>query len=249
VNASEIAYTAAEGALRIGLMQVKGLSSEAMEAIVAARRSDGPYRSLADLLLRVHLTRPETEALIRCGALDSLGRTRPELLVESATLGPVLRRGRRPGAGLFDAALPEMPRLHLPDYAPAQRLAMEHEILGLRVSAHPARLARERLEAYRPVKSGELRAHIGRDVWAVGWLVTTRRALTREKQLMRFLTLEDEWGVFEVVLFPDVYRRVGARLGGEGPYLVRGRVESQHGAVTVRGAEVRVVPGANGDLC
>ena len=237
VNASEIEFTSCGNTLRIGLLQVKGLAAATMHAILESRRRDGPFRSLAEFLWRVPLSRPGAESLVRCGAFDALGRTRPELLVELATLAPAMRR-RRPTSGLFETAFAAPPRLHLPDYAPAQRLAMEQEILGLRVSAHPARLARERLGAYRPVRSAELRAHAGRDVWTVGWMVTTRRALTREKQLMRFMTLEDEDGVFEVIFFPDVYRRVGARLGGEGPYLVRGRVESHLGAITVRAAEV-----------
>ena len=50
---------------------------------------------------------------------------------------------------------------------------------------------------------------------------------------MQFLTLDDEEGIFEVVLFPDVYRKVRFLLDGPGPYIVEGRVEDQYGAVTV----------------
>jgi DNA-directed DNA polymerase III PolC len=245
INASEVGYTAAGGAIRIGLMQVKGLSASATAGIPESRRRDGPFHSLADLLLRVALTRPESESLIRCGALDSLGRTRPELLVDLATrLRGRKRASRSPACpALFDLPPAEGPRLHLPDYAPAQRLAMEQEILGLRVSTHPARLARRTLDAYRPVPATELPARAGSQVWALGWLVATRRTRTRDGQPMRFLTLEDESGTFEVVFFPDAYRRLGARLGGDGPYLVRGRVESQMGAVTLRACDVAVVAG------
>lgn len=109
VNASEIEFTACGHALRIGLLQVKGLAAASMRAIVESRRRDGPYRSLAEFLCRVPLSRPEAEALVRCGALDSLRRTRPELLVELATLSPALRR-RRPPTGLFATAFPEAPR-------------------------------------------------------------------------------------------------------------------------------------------
>ena len=60
-------------------------------------------------------------------------------------------------------------------------------------------------------------------------------------ELMQFLTFDDEDGVFEVVLFPDVYRKSRFLLDGPGPYLVEGRVESQHGAIAVRAFRLEAV--------
>jgi DNA polymerase III alpha subunit len=67
-----------------------------------------------------------------------------------------------------------------------------------------------------------------------GWLAATRRARTEAGEWMRFLTLEDESGLAEAVLFPDVYRSDGARLVDRGPHCVTGVVEDHLGACTLR---------------
>ena len=71
-----------------------------------------------------------------------------------------------------------------------------------------------------------------------GWLAATRRAHTRDGKWMRFLTLEDESGMAEVAVFPDVYRRDGAHLVDRGPHRVTGVVEDHLGACTVRAERI-----------
>src|SRR5438445_2892209 len=90
VNHSRMEYTAeaAEGgtrALRVGLMQVRGLCVETITAILRARGEGGAFQSLEDFLRRVPVERDEIESLIKCGAFDeingdTLAMTRPELL-------------------------------------------------------------------------------------------------------------------------------------------------------------------------
>ena len=59
----------------------------------------------------------------------------------------------------------------------------------------------------------------------VGFLTTTKRVRTKHAEPMMFLTLEDETDIYDVVLFPRVYQRYGARLGDRGPYVITGTVE------------------------
>ncbi|UCF04669.1 MAG: DNA polymerase III subunit alpha [bacterium] len=153
VNVSRLRHHGAGDALRIGLMQIKGLTVETAERIVEER----PYRSLGGFLARVPASRDEVESLIRCGAMDSFGRSRPELLWELHLLRP---RGKTEGKG--EAGAPEqvdvggrcvrdgartarrtgghelidrLPRI--PDHDLPQRVSLEREYLGLAVSAHP----------------------------------------------------------------------------------------------------------------
>ena len=77
----------------------------------------------------------------------------------------------------------------------------------------------------------QLERNVGRRVTIAGWLVTTRRAVTRDRQYMKFRTLEDRFGTVEVILFPEAYRRFGHLIHGYGPYLVRGKVELNHRAI------------------
>ncbi len=84
------------------------------------------------------------------------------------------------------------------------------------------------------VAARDLPQHTGRQVWAYGWLVTWRRTrVQRTGKIMKFVTLEDLTATFEVTLFPDAYSREWHKFHGPGPYLVRGRVENDHGAITL----------------
>ncbi|HJO26003.1 MAG: hypothetical protein CMK00_06730 [Planctomycetes bacterium] len=71
-----------------------------------------------------------------------------------------------------------------------------------------------------------------------GWPAATRRLQTEEGHWMRFLTLEDESGIAEVVLFPDVYRRDGRRLAERGSLCITGVVDEHLGAHTLRAERI-----------
>ena len=88
----------------------------------------------------------------------------------------------------------------------------------------------------------DLAEHRGESVTVGGWLVTTRRVPTKRGGFMRFLTIEDRSGTVEAVLFPDVYRRFGHLIRGYGPYLLRGRVEDAHGAITLTVGSLELAP-------
>src|SRR6266568_2877400 len=116
VNHSQMAYSAEASqdgtrALRVGLMQIKGLRIETITAVVRAREEAGPFRSVEDFLRRVPIERDEIEALIKCGAFDEMGDemneearhvTRPEMLwrwnlLQAAGKGAPPGSSRSPG--------------------------------------------------------------------------------------------------------------------------------------------------------
>src|SRR6266481_5549308 len=134
INYSRMEYTAEDGgdgerALRVGLMQVKGLRVETITAILRARGEGGKFQSLEDFLRRVPVERDEIESLIKCGAFDemngdTLAMTRPELLwrwnlLQAAGKSPLPRAAALPEStktlfatvnpqDAIDAALAEM---------------------------------------------------------------------------------------------------------------------------------------------
>jgi DNA polymerase III alpha subunit len=122
----------------------------------------------------------------------------------------------------------------------------------LTVSAHPSRLfpcgGEERIASSRgarppeSIPCGTLAAFAGRGsqrrVSVRGWLAASRRVRTADARWMRFVTLEDESGLVEVVLFPDVYERFGHLLASRGPFLISGTAEDQLGAVTLHAERV-----------
>lgn len=159
-------------------------------------------------------------------------------------------------AGLFPE--PETPALvlpGLPNPGRAERGALEYELLGMTVGDHPLAVfpcaADERITArfgspaaaakpgkrgprpVNPITCAALDRHAGARVTLRGWPAASRRVHTADGRWMRFLTLEDETGLAEVVLFADVYQRDGHRLAEFGPLCVTGVVQDQMGACTL----------------
>ena len=307
-----------EPCLRVGLRQVKGLS-ERLRRTLLEQRERSPFLSLTDLLERTGARVDEAANLIRCGALDSFDRTRPELLWRLHLLAEPQRRAPRDqaldlaqldacratpqsrtrdvigearsrtagwrgrGLGVGNAELgpgetaslfpaPETPALvlpGLPDFDAHTRGLLEFELLGLTVHEHPTVLfpcpADERIAALveasgsgpataerralrvplpggvrpvNPITCGEVAGRSHGRVTVRGWLAASRRVRTASGEWMRFLTLEDETGLAEVVVFPDAYRRDGHRLAVRGVQCVTGIVEDHMGAFTVHAERI-----------
>jgi DNA polymerase-3 subunit alpha len=233
-------------ALRIGLMQVKGLRVETMTAIVRAREEGGAFRSLEDFLRRVPrwnrdkpVEKDEIVALIKCGAFDQVGEgdrgmTRSKMLWRWSLL-QAGSKGTQPGLAVppgaseklfvdakagdaIGAALAEMPAAA---YTQEQTLRYEREILEVCVSGHPLDFLPRNGEAW----SDELDGLRGKRVTLCGWVVTYRHVGTKNYRNMMFVTLEDQRGLYEVVLFPDAYDRYGGLVFETRAMRVTGRVE------------------------
>ena len=215
-------------AMYVGLGQVKGLSHHTISTILKHRK-DGPYVSVADFLSRVEASIPETEALIRCGALDGARTSRPELLWQLKLLTRAEKNG--PMASLPFTSVRRTRILKLPEYTLREKVLAELEHLDLAVSAHL--LSLYDMNQAGLTQARDLVQFPGRIVTLAGWLVTAKRTWTVKHQLMKFLMLEDATASFEVTLFPKVYRRFGPLLYDRGPYIVKGRVESEGRCHTV----------------
>jgi DNA polymerase III alpha subunit len=129
-----------------------------------------------------------------------------------------------------------------PPYPLREQVLWELRILGFSHSGHPLDAWDGELKCMRSTPSFEIKRHVGRKVAFVGWLVTTRRAVTKRHEYMEFMTLEDRHGVVEALLFPDVYRRYGNAISGAGCYRVVGQVKEQYGSVSLVAEEVELLP-------
>src|SRR5271167_4396573 len=120
---------------------------------------------------------------------------------------------------LMRAALAGMPTAA---YTQEQRLRYEREILEVCVSGHPL----DFLPRNGEVWSDELDGLRGKRVTLCGWVVTYRHVGTKNYRNMMFVTLEDQRGLYEVVLFPDAYDRYGGLVFETRAMRVTGRVEA-----------------------
>jgi DNA-directed DNA polymerase III PolC len=247
VNRSERTFAARDGGIRIGLSQVRDLKERTLDAIFAERER-GPFVSLRDFVLRVPAEEREVENLALAGAFDAFDMPRPALLWRAKVLfgkngSPARRRGDTLFGSEAELSLPEegaFPEVR--PYAKEKLVESEFEVLGLSATGHPLEFFEDWLREKGAVPARDLPRHSGRIVSVGGWLVTTRRVPTAKREFMRFLTLEDRTGVVEAVLFPDVYRRFGHLIRGYGPYLLRGKVENAHGALTLTVGHVALAP-------
>jgi len=122
--------------VRLGLADVRSLSARSMRTVVEARDADGPYRSVADLLARVPLSKDEAEHLALAGGMDGLARNRPQALWQVHALAA----SPPPGGPLLAAAGPAEPPPcpDLPDYTLARKAELEAHLLGgMTPTAHP----------------------------------------------------------------------------------------------------------------
>ena len=121
----------------------------------------------------------------------------------------------------------------LKEYSPQRRRREEYETLGFITDAHPMELHTEQLKRFRLCPSNELHRHAGRHVLAAGMLTTAKPVHTSKDEPMEFVTFDDGHGLIEAVLFPQVYRKRGHVLFDQGPFIFRGKVEEEFGAVTL----------------
>ena len=192
-----------------------------------------PFTSLFDLRARTSLSPSDLRALIKVGALDSIsdGWTRPMMLwLVDSTAECVRSPADHPG-DWFDHLPPSVPVLK--EYGPERRRREEHAALGFTTDVHPMRLYADELRRFRLCPSTELHRHVGEHVLAAGMLTTAKPVHTLKDEPMEFATFDDGDGLVETVLFPDVYRERGHVLFDQGPFIFRGKVEQEFGAITL----------------
>jgi error-prone DNA polymerase len=237
INRSEEAYTGKDKSLRVGLMQIQGLSRKGREAILRERGENGPFRSFADFLFRVQPAPADGRLLVRAGCLDALepDRTRPALLWQWEEFRQ--SRSQAPAASLF--APPPSPLPRPPADDEPTLLRQEVETLGFLVSRHPLTLYQAMLTPLSWVPARDLRRWIGKRVTTLGWYVTGKLVETQDGEPMEFLSFEDTTAIYEATFFPETYRRFCHLIDRERPYLLEGRVEEDFGAISLTVDRVR----------
>jgi DNA polymerase-3 subunit alpha len=245
INESGAEFTPLErGKLRFGLGAVKNVGAKAVEAVVAARREGGPFKSLFEFCERVdqhEVTRGAVEALLKAGCFDDLPGTRAQqlaILDTAVKAGARARHNRQIGQrSLFGAPGQEEPEAqmaaNLPDVPPlsARELArQENEALGLYVRYDPLVQHRRRLQRFCTTFSDALAGlPDGKRVVMGGLVEGISRRTTRRKDLMAILKVLDIRGVFECVLFPRAYTEYRQAVEADEVLFFAGRVSQSRG--------------------
>jgi error-prone DNA polymerase len=232
-------------AVRIGLRYVAGLSEATAREVEEERERNDEFRSLFDFLERTRIKREAVENLIACGAFDSFGLERRELLWQ---LGLLYRSdGRNAIERQLVLPLPteqDMPYgpsgvVELPAMTDWDRMAADYAVLGLSPGYHPMALLRPQLHegviASRMLESLD----DGTAVEVAGLIVCRQRPGTAKGFV--FLVVEDEFGLVNVIVKPDLYQRQRLTVRTEPFVVVRGKLQRRDGTVNLLAESFRTL--------
>jgi DNA polymerase-3 subunit alpha len=243
------ARDANHGHIRFGLGAVKGVGAKAVAQIIEVRKKDGPFRSLFDFCERVPqgvVNKSVIEALIKCGAFDSLhGTEKRSALV--AAIETAISRGQQEASlrtsddFLFgEVAKPDAGKVKteedeptLPNVSPwdsQTTLSEEKSVLGFYVSAHPLDRWRKTIETYANVMVRDIRRlRADAEVILGGMFTRIRPTFVKNGrsagQRMAMITVEDHTGSIDGVVFSDTYAQYAHLLESERIVFMHGRVD------------------------
>ena len=233
----EFAVVPNENKIRFGMSAVKGVGVGAVEEVLRARE-DGPFTSVEDFARRVSASkfnRKAWESLIKSGAFDDMG-DRSDLLFNLDSITSFASKLQKEAASgqtnLFgmlggDDAASVQSTLHL-QKAPVkhddkEHLMWERELLGLYISAHPL----DRYETYLSEQTQPLTQLVpeydSRMMTIGGIISTVRTIVTKSGSKMAFVGIEDKFGEGEIIVFPNLYEKVGAKLVQDAVIRVSGK--------------------------
>lgn len=248
VNKSRMGFTVEDGKIRFGLSAVKNVGKSFITALLAERDANGEFKNFSDFVERMtntDINKRAVEGLICCGAFDSMGVYRSQLMqTYEAALESASGRRHNNIAGqmsLFDG-LEEVTEMELPDipeFEKRELLRLEKQSIGMYFSGHPMEEFEERLkkltkhniavinESVQKDENGEyLTTGQGLndgDSVVIGCIIESRKnKITRNKAQMAFVTLEDSYGEIEALVFPKVLSSYSQQLQEGEAVLVKG---------------------------
>ncbi|MEO0825027.1 MAG: OB-fold nucleic acid binding domain-containing protein [Cyanobacteria bacterium J06635_15] len=251
INQSRIDFTPLNQSIVFGLSAIRNLGQGAIECILADRDGEGPFKSLADLCDRVDLrtvNRRALEALIHCGALDTLENNRNQLMQDLELVldwAQGRAKDRAIGQGnLFDmlggggddangsapvGGYESAPKaLPVPDFDPQEKLKLEKELLGFYISDHPLKAVQRSAKVLAPVNLGELHEYTEQGtISAIAMLASVKPVVTKKGDRMAIVQLEDLTGQAEGVVFPRSYERIGRYIEADARLMVWGKADSR----------------------
>ena len=245
------------GSIRFGLSAIKNIGGNIVDFIIEERARGGPFGNFGNFLKRVHhrdLNKKSLESFIKCGAFDSLGVSRSEAL---ANLDEIIKfnqaaRKLRDGnqSSLFgggDDFAPFKMRANGEDIDKRTILAWEKELLGLYITGHPfSSYASKMKKKTKPIK--EIAALTEESVYnkspyltLAGVITGIQKIFTKNGQPMLFVTIEDDGGRIEILVFSDVLQKNPAIWEENKVVMVEGRI-------SFRGREPKIIANAAKEL-
>ena len=246
INRSMGKFSVENGAIRYGLSAVKGIGRPVMKAIETEREANGEFSDIKDFCERLsgrEVNKRTLESFIKCGAFDSTGANRHQLMMAHAAVMDAVQEEKKKAVSgqmsLFDLMSEEEKKSHymqlpkVPEYGKEQILSYEKEVLGIYISGHPLqeyeKIWRRGITAmtsdFQPdEETGEPKVADNSKA-VIGGMVTDKVIkYTKNNEAMAFVTIEDLVGTAEIIVFPKSYERYSHLLVPDQKVFVSGRV-------------------------
>lgn len=253
VNESSDNFTVVGDNIRFGLVAVKNIGRGFIRALMAEREQGGKFKTFDEFCERLYghdMNKRAVLSLIRCGAFDSLGYKRSQLMrMCEQVMDQIAEKNRRNLDGQIDlfggfggpeeerqVPTPALP--DIPEFSPQELMSMEKETTGLYLSGHPMDEYREAAKKIGSVPMGQIVADfaaeggpiIFRDeqiVTVTGVIDSFKTKTTRNNTLMAYLTLEDDSGAMEMLAFQRILDQDGGYIAENAPVIIKGKISAR----------------------
>ena len=233
VNRSMEKCVPEDGAVLLGLRFIRDVGEASARLIVAERQRGGPYAGANDLVRRTGLKPQAALSLVKAGAFDGVAPNRRAALWDA---GLATRPGRNGQAALplpMDSGMPE-----LPDFTAYEKMAGEYEVLGIYPQGHLMEFIRPQLGSDVLPATAVCGLEEGAETLVAGWPIARQHPKGQEGTV--FVTIEDEEGDVQLILWPRVFQRHRRDLQSN-IILARGTVSRRDGAATLVVSDLRSV--------
>ncbi len=257
-NKSELDFVVEEGKIRFGLAGIKNVGQGAAEVIVQERKKNGPFSSFLDFCTRLDLRKVNKrvlESLIKCGVFDSIDNSRAKLLEALdevlATAQSIQKQMKGNQKSLFsisggngEALMANFTYPEVEEWPLGKRLRFEKELLGIFLEGHPLVAYEEKIEALGITPIEDLpNVPSRKKVKVAGIVAGTKEITTKKKERMAFMTLEDQTGTVEVIVFPSIFEEVRFYLAPDEPIIVEGTVDKSGEIVKIKATTIDLLGG------
>lgn len=238
--------------IRFGLLAIKNVGTNIIDAIVGERKASGEYKSISDFINRAHskdLNKKSMEALIKAGAFDAF-LERNQLLLNLEKLLEIARENQKNKSngqiGLF-GTLPVSHEIKMEPSTPAkllEKLTWEKELLGLYVSSHPLNGFKKLFESKCFAVSKIDNSMVNKKIILGGLINSVKKIITKSGKPMLFMKFEDLTAKTEIVVFPNLLDRNPNVLQENKIVFIAGRVDNRNGEIKIIADDVQeiVVP-------
>ncbi|PAV30392.1 DNA polymerase III subunit alpha [Virgibacillus profundi] len=245
INKSFGKYSVEQNTIRMGLLTIKGIGNQVVQEIIRVRK-EGKFKNLFDFCLRVSLkvvNRKIIELLIMAGAFDETYSNRASLLasIDQAMEQGELFREFHDQPTIFQEKIElEASYVEIEDFSQVKKLADEKELLGIYVSSHPLTAYRKNLRDNGFVSMKNAENLIGnKNIKTAAIIQNHKKIRTKRGDPMAFITIGDETGDTEAVVFPELYRESSRWLEEEMMVMGTGKIESRNNRIQWLLAELR----------